>query len=461
MPSDPKNGGTESRVPSRRLNRFLQLGTTAGRMALGGATEAVRRAVQKAEQELPHALLTAQNARLLAERLSRLRGAAMKVGQMLSMEGDNLLPKEFAEALEVLRSSAHRMPEAQVEEVLVREFGERWREDFGDFSLSPLAAASIGQVHAATTITGERIVLKLQYPGVAESIESDVDNLRSLLALTRLVPSSVDLDAFVEEVKEELRREVDYGRELEQLRAYRAVLGEREDVRLPRPFPELSTDRVLALERVDGEPLLTWSKSASQERRDRVGALLFELLLREFFEYGLMQTDPNPANYFHDGERLVLLDFGATREVSPQTRDLYLRSFVSLLRRDRDLLRTVLRDLNVPVLEMPEATELLLDLSLEVAEALDGGVYDFGTTDLSQRIQAKARVVSRQQKDVPPPPPEYLFFQRKLGGTFLLLRQLRARVDCRAILEGLLENLDESERRRLALAEFATTASVA
>lgn len=435
MTDEKKPGATESRVPSGRLNRFFQLSATASRMAVGGASEAVRRAVRKAEEELPHALLTGQNARLLAERLARLRGAAMKVGQMLSMEGDNLLPREFAEALEVLRSSAHRMPEAQVEEVLRREFGSDWRDNFRDFSLTPLAAASIGQVHAATSLAGERIVLKIQYPGVAESIESDVDNLRSLLALTRLVPSQVNLDVFVEEVKAELRREVDYERELEQLVAYRKAVEGLGDVVLPRAYPELSTSRILALERIDGVPLLTWAKTASSPERDRVGSQLFDLLLREFFEFGLMQTDPNPANYFHNGQHLVLLDFGATREVPPTTSNLYARAFRGLMTRDKVLLRSVLSDLNVPVATLPEATEMLLEIALEIAETLESDVYDFATTDLSQRIKARAQAGAKFQKELPPPPPEYLFFQRKLGGTFLLLRQLQARVACRTLLE--------------------------
>ncbi|HSC88347.1 MAG TPA: AarF/ABC1/UbiB kinase family protein [Polyangiaceae bacterium] len=431
------DGRPSSRVPSGRFSRLLQLGGTASRMAAEGAAERVRRLASKAEEELPHVLLTAKNAKLLAERLSRLRGAAMKVGQMLSMEGDNLLPPEFAKALEILRSSAHRMPRSQVEEVLRREYGKDYASRFGSLSLEPMASASIGQVHAATTLTGESIVLKIQYPGVAESIDSDVDNLRSLLAMTRLAPQGLSLDELTEEIKAELRREVDYGRELEQLVAYRRVAGELPGVRIPRPYPELSTSRILALERVPGVPLLDWSKTAPQAERNRVGRQLFELLLGEFFEFGLMQTDPNPANFFYDSERaeLVLLDFGATRAVPPETSDLYRRAFRGIEARDSEVLRTVLDDLGFRTHERPGLTNALLETAFELSHTLEPGPYDFRTSRLSVRMNERARALREFKAEMIPPPPAYMFFQRKLGGTFLLCRNLGSVFDGREVLE--------------------------
>lgn len=434
-PVDPKPQNS-SRVPSGRLSRFLQLGATAGQMAASSAAEKVRRVAARAEQELPHVLLTAQNARLLATRLARLRGAAMKVGQMLSLEGGNILPREFAEALEILRSSAHTMPTKQVREVLEAEYGRAWPSRFRSIELTPLAAASIGQVHQAFTHEGEEIVLKMQYPGVAESIESDVDNLRSLLVMARLVPGTIDIDELVAEVKRELRQEVDYARELAQLMAYRAAVGDDARFRLPRAIEEHSTKHILAMERVPGVPLLTWAKTASQADRDRVATTMLDLLLSELFVYQLSQTDPNPANYLYDEAQgqLVLLDFGAARRVPPDVALIYASAFRGMAARDRDQLRGVLRDLGVVPEDLPEATELIVDLSLEAAEAFDGSVYDFATTDLSDRLAQKGMALARFHGKLATPPPEYIFFQRKLGGTFLLCRQLGARVDCRAAL---------------------------
>lgn len=426
-----------SRVPSGRLSRFLQIGTAATRMAVGGLAEKTKRLREQAERELPHALLTVDNARVLAERLARLRGAAMKVGQMLSMEGDSMLPKEFAKALEVLRSSAHTMPEDQVREVLAAEYGPKWEELFAEFDLQPMASASIGQVHRAIAADGRVAAVKLQYPGVAESIDSDVDNLRALLRLARLAPSELDLDALTEEVKAELRKEVNYERELAQLIAYRAALGDRPGLRVPEPFADLSRPRVLALELVPGIPLLDWAEDAPQEQRNTVATRLLELLAAELFDFRLMQTDPNPANYLYDPPSgdLVLLDFGATREVPPDVQSTYRRAFEGMATRDVEALHDVLRELGIGGTEEDrEVSELLLRVALEAAEVFEAAEYDFAASDLPDRLQALGRELRHHRRQLRPPPPAYLFFQRKLGGTFLLCRQLRATASCRDAL---------------------------
>lgn len=433
----PVGPSGELAVPSGRLSRFLHLGRAAGSMMASGALEKMRRIPGGTEEALPHVLLTRQSAKALAERLSRLRGAAMKVGQMLSLEGDNLLPKEFAEALEVLRSSAHRMPDQQVRQMLRAEYGEDYLFRFRDLELEPMAAASIGQVHRAVTHQGERIVLKIQYPGVRESIDSDVDNLRSLVGLARLVPRGVDIEVFVEALKAELRREVDYERELEQLGAYRKKVEGDARILVPRPYPEHTTSRILALEEMRAEPLLTWAQGKSQQERNAMGTLLFELLLSELFRFGLSQTDPNPANYQVEPEtgRLVLLDFGATRGVEPGVSLLYREAFLGIMDRDQLRLEEVVRRLGVDNPEYPEATRLIVSLALEAAEAFDDEVYDFGATDLQRRLNERAPAMKEFQGKLGAPPPEYVFFQRKLTGTFLLCRNLGARVPCRTLVE--------------------------
>lgn len=427
-----------SQVPTGRVSRFLQLGATAGRMAAGGLAEKARRLGQGAQErarDLPHALLTADNAKILAARLARLRGAAMKVGQMLSLEGDNALPPEFAQALEVLRSSAHSMPEKQVNAVLKQQLGEGFRERFAELSMEPMAAASIGQVHQGRLHDGTEIVLKVQYPGVAESIESDVDNLRSLLSFARLLPSDLDLDDFTAEVKAELHREVDYERELSQLEQYRQALGEVPGLFVPRVFPEFSSPRVLCMEKAPGVELLTWSAQAKQEARDRVASQLNWLLQHELFVMGRMQTDPNPANYLYDAEseRLVLLDFGAAREVPAAIADLYRRSLRGIALQDRELLLGVIRELDIEITPGLLADKIV-ELALLASEIFAPEGYDFAQSTLSAQLQSHGKSMAQHQKDLKPPPPEYVFFQRKLGGTFLLCRQLKARVNARAQL---------------------------
>jgi predicted unusual protein kinase regulating ubiquinone biosynthesis (AarF/ABC1/UbiB family) len=425
-----------SPVPSGRMSRFLELGAAASQMALGGAAEKVRRLARRAEAGLPNVLLTAESARVLASRLSRLRGAAMKVGQMLSLEGDSVLPKEFAQALEILRSSAHRMPQAQLKSVLSTELGRDWQDRFETFDFDPLASASIGQVHAARTTDGRDVVLKVQYPGVASSIDSDVDNLRSLLALSRVLPSDLDLDAFSEEVKKELHREVDYERELRSLLRYRELLGDEPGVLVPGGLAEHSTARVLCMERAPGSQLLTWSESASQAERNRVAEILIRVLLREMFAVGLCQTDPNPANYLFDAasNRVVLLDFGAARSVPPSITLLYTNATRALVRGDRAQLAEVYRTMGTILGEESVGAQLLVTMGFEAAEIFEDRPYDFAASTLAPRMREKGMALIPHRKELRPPQPEFVFFQRKVTGTYLLLRQLRAVLNVRPFL---------------------------
>ena len=266
----------------------------------------------------------------------------MKLGQLLSMEGDDFLPPEVAEALSILRSDADSMPPAQLERCLVDEYGEGWRDSFRDFDFEPVAAASIGQVHAATAQDGRDLALKIQYPGVAESVEADVDNLASALRLARLLPADLDLSGVLAEAKAQLRDEADYLGEAERLRRYAECLVGWGEVVVPRVHEDLTTRRVLAMDRLRGVPLEDLcGPEHPQNLRDRVGTLLYRLLFRELFEFQYIQSDPNFANYFWlaKSNQVGLLDMGATREVSDRVTRHYREIFLAGSRHDEAGLR--------------------------------------------------------------------------------------------------------------------------
>ena len=153
----------KTRVPTTRVARFARLGYTVGELAVGGVAEGLRRVTGKESAETGNVFLTSANAQKLAQRLARMRGAAMKMGQVISMEGADIIPPEFAEALAILRNSANTMPDAQVRRVMGREFGKGWEKRFRSFDFQPIAAASIGQVHRAETLDGRDLALKIQY----------------------------------------------------------------------------------------------------------------------------------------------------------------------------------------------------------------------------------------------------------------------------------------------------------
>ncbi len=433
-----KGRRTASRVPEGRAERVVRLGSMLAGIAGGAALEALRRAARRSEDE-GSVILTPANARRLTETLADLRGAAMKLGQMLSLQGQDLLPPEFSEILSTLRDQAHFMPEPQVREVLVAEFGPDWEDLFTDFDFDPIAAASIGQVHAAVTSDGRDLALKLQYPGVDRSISSDVDNLGVLLRLARVLPVDLEIRPLLEEIKRELKREADYRREADNTERYRELVADEPAVLVPRVHRDLSTRRVLATDRVHARPIEDLRSSEhSQKRRDRVGERLMSLVLRELFHFRFMQTDPNFANYLFDSEkqRIVLLDFGSVRRFTRSFAATYRRFIVASVEGDRKELFDVARELGfLRGDEDSDALETLVRLCKLLTEPLaHRGCYDFPQSDLAPRAR-EAGLDGLTRARLPQPPAETLFLHRKLGGSFLLLAHIGARVDCHALYE--------------------------
>lgn len=433
-----------SRVPSGRLERIARIGWMAGEFALGGLAERVRRFTRRPDSIGRSVFLTGTNARRLALRLSRMRGAAMKLGQLLSLEGDDLLPPEFTEALSILRSAADRMPASQVRRVLGREYGKNWQSRFQRFDFDPVAAASIGQVHSAIAADGRALALKIQYPGVARSINSDVDNLAALLGITRVLPLDVDVSGIIAEAKRQLRREADYLAEASHLKRYRQLIADEPSVLVPKVHDDLTTKRVLAMDFVRGRPIEDLrGPEHSQDLRDTVGQVLQRLMFRELFEFGFMQTDPNFSNYLlvPETRQLALLDFGAAQEIPHELAGLYARLFHCAVAHDRAGLRRVVVELGFAAPdERAHRIEGLLDLILLVCDPLRfQGAYDFGASDLPSRARQAGFELAFGHGFLRPPPPQTLFLHRKLAGTFFLCARIRARVDAHSLIQPFLE----------------------
>ncbi len=202
-------------------------------------------------------------------------------------------------------ASANPMPAKQLAKVLQDEWGPNWQQHFADFSFMPLAAASIGQVHQAYHDNGQRLAVKVQYPGIKQSIDSDVDNVATLLRISGIIPAEVDYHSLLAEAKLQLKAEADYLQEAAHLSEYRQLL--RADLPifcLPESIAALNTSNILVMSYVDGVPIESLT-TQSQAVRDRVMRLLFALLFRELFEFALVQTDPNFANYLYNTDGAV------------------------------------------------------------------------------------------------------------------------------------------------------------
>ena len=424
-------------IPQSRLGRLVSIGYAAGEMVAGAAAEGLRRVVRGEAADLGTAMFSAPNARRLAARLARLRGAAMKIGQLVSMQGEDVLPPEFAQALAVLRAQATPMPPKQVRGVLGREYGKGWEGRFASFDWEPVAAASIGQVHRATTPDGRDLALKIQYPGVARSIAGDVDNVAALLRLFNLLPPDLDVAGLAAEARRQLSQEADYVSEGRLLERYARLVADEPALLVPRVHWDLTTPRVMAMDFVEGEPLDAL-ESAPQARRDAVGALLERLLFRELFEFRVMQTDPNFSNYLYQpaSRRVVLLDFGATQRFGAGFVANYVRITRAVIDGDRDAVaREAIRIGYAAADDSPERLQAMVDIIFLVCEPLrHRGRYDFPQSDLPSRVRDLGLDLAFRRGLVRSPPPETIFLHRKLVGSFLLLARIGARVDARGLV---------------------------
>ena len=424
-------------VPSSRIGRLSRLGAmtagVAGNMALGGAAQ-LGRGQKPSWRGL---LLTPTNVTRIADQLAKMRGAAMKIGQMVSMDTGDVLPPELARIMARLRDDAHFMPPSQLRRVLEREWPEGWLRQFAKFNVRPIAAASIGQVHRATLKDGRELAIKIQYPGVAKSIDSDVANVGALIRMSGMLPTGFALDPYLEEAAAQLHEETDYARESAHLENFGKLLRDTPGFVLPRVHHDWSTPCVLAMDFMESTPVEE-AGEADADVRQAIMQRLIDLTLKELFDFRLMQTDPNFANYRFqpkDGS-VVLLDFGAVRMISKEISGLY-----------RDLLRFGMAG----DMESAEDTARSIGFFDEktsshhlgqirgmmrlVFDALRAPEFDFADPTLSRALQRQGEALARDGFIPPVVPMEVLFVQRKLAGMFLLGARLKARLSLADLLE--------------------------
>jgi predicted unusual protein kinase regulating ubiquinone biosynthesis (AarF/ABC1/UbiB family) len=423
-------------VPRRRLGRLARVGGLGTSIAGNMLSEGARTLARGERVSFDRLLLTPGNAQKVAEQLAQLRGAAMKVGQLMSMGGDDMLPPEIAEVFARLREQAHHMPPQQLRRVLDDAWGKGWMTRLKRFDPKPIAAASIGQVHRAISRDGRDLAVKVQYPGVRESIDSDVDNVVTLLRLSQQAPKGMNLGPLFEEGKKQLHEEADYLREGAYMERFAALLGDDLRFVVPRLEEDLTTPDVLTMSFERGEPIETLA-AQSQDMRDEVVRRLFDLVIQELFVFRLIQTDPNFANYRfrpEDGQ-VVLLDFGATREVPEKFSDGYKALIEAGLRNDWEAIRERALALGLFGGELkPVHEEALRDMFLAGLEPLrTDEPFDFAASDVTLRIRDAGESL-RRNEFVHTPNPVLLFLHRKIGGMYLLAARVGARVNVRALL---------------------------
>ncbi|MEM8774644.1 MAG: AarF/ABC1/UbiB kinase family protein [Pseudomonadota bacterium] len=429
------------KIPTGRINRMARLGglTTilAGNMAARGSVELLR----GRKPRVSDLLLTPTNLNRVAEQLAKMRGAAMKAGQLLSMETSDFLPPELADILARLRSEAHFMPPAQLKRVLIANWGRDFLRYFNRFNVHPIAAASIGQVHRAQAKDGRELAIKVQYPGIRDSIDSDIRNLGLILRGSGAVPKSFDMSRLLEDAAKQLHEETDYLREGKALERFADHLANDRDFVVPKVYQDMGTKDILVMEFVEGVPI-EQAETMEQETRDRIGSKLVELTLRELFELRDMQTDPNFANYRYIPEtgQIILLDFGATREFAKPLVENFRALFGAAANGDDEQAFQNMIDVGLVGADTSESDKaLILQIFNLAAEPMrKGGVLDFGSSGLLGKLRREGMVLADENVEVHAPPTDTLLMQRKVLGGYLLAERLRARVDLDPLLERFL-----------------------
>jgi predicted unusual protein kinase regulating ubiquinone biosynthesis (AarF/ABC1/UbiB family) len=352
------------------------------------------------------------------------------------MEAGDLLPPEMEVVLARLRADAHVMPPKQLKQVLETAYGADFRRLFRSFDTRPLAAASIGQVHRALTPEGVPLAVKLQYPGVAGAIDSDLDNAAALIRWSGLWPAELDIGPLMAEARRQLHEEADYAREGRALARFGALLAEDDRFVVPRLDADRTRSAALAMSFEASEPVERLAE-APPELRDRAVTALIELCLRELFEFRLMQTDPNFANYRWRPEtgQIVLLDFGATREISEEMSEGYRALLRAGLSGDPDATMQALERIGFirPGLSDRHRATILDMAGMGFAILRGPGPFDFRGNDFAERVRARGMEIGSERELWHIPPAETLFLQRKIGGLYLLATRLGARVDIPAL----------------------------
>lgn len=421
----------------RRLGKLASLGASVG----GKLVKSRAKALLGGEGDPK-----VEAARRVLETLGEMKGAALKLGQTLSL-GSDTLPPEVRKVVARLFSQAPTLPFEDIAKVIEAELGKHPHELFASFEEAPFAGASLGQVHRARLRSGEEVAVKVQYPGVAAALGEDLKNAETMVKALGIGGSLLDGRDYFDELKREISAELDYRRELVLLEEFRGYLARFPMLVVPKAYPELCAGKVLVLERLEGPTLHAYCQDLagkSAEERFAVGLRLCEAIYGPFLFHRAIHGDTHPGNFVVLPEgRLGVLDFGSVKHLSERFWRCYRDAFAAGLAGEKPDLLTLIQRGGFTVTIPPEKARPLLDEIAHIVARPLHGPYDFGADTMVEELLAlKNRAVldlARMR-----PPPEAILFYRAIGGLSYNLRSLKASGDFRPFFREALAELDRT-----------------
>lgn len=426
-----------------RAGRFLKLAGMTASVAGQYAGQRARRLLGTENEEGARSESYTRMAGQIAETLGELKGAVMKVGQIASQTQD-FLPREFSEALEKLQREAPPMPFEVIAEQIETELGKSLGELFEYIQDTPYASASIGQVHRARLHDGTDVIVKVQYPGVDESCDSDLKQLRLTLRLGGLLKMpKASVDQLFAEIRERLKEELDYENEARNIRLFRRFHQDQPWVRIPAVIDSHSTRRVLTLELVEGDHV----SQVTPDRYDQatinlIGHRIFTLMADQLFRFQCIHGDPHAGNFAYRPDGTVILyDFGCVKKLKPEIVEAYRKALIAALNEDYEALDRHLIDLGARVEDQPAVDEAYYAMwrDILIVPFLDDQPYDFGEADIHKRVAAKTSTVFQYLNRFQPPV-ESLFINRMIAGHYWMLKRLGVQAAFRPDLERYLSD---------------------
>ena len=413
----------EAKMITSPVGRLARLGGLVGRV---GASVLAERLVELAlsgpAKQIRRTENLVKNATRVAESLGRMKGAAMKVGQMISLQ-DGLLPPEVSEVLRSLQREAPRVPPEVMRYEVEGSLGkERVEELFEELELEAFAAASIGQVHRGRLRDGRRVAVKIQYPMIDEIIRADLKNLKTMCAALVGMFMEIDFEPIWREVRDRMLEEIDYRHEAENIRRMAELHRDVPEITIPEVVEEASTERVLTMEFVEAiPPAEACSDAYPQELRDRWGQVLFELQFRGIFLHRMLHADPNLSNFsFREDGGVVVYDFGCVKRVPAELATGYARLFQLFLAGDPAPIPAALLDMGVGTEAGEELSRDLLDPYFELLVGLlrEEPPYRFGEDEeIYEKLFELGMANWSKASDITFPE-DLVFIDRSLGGHF-------------------------------------------